>query len=51
MVTPTNHVITGPDLHFAGPLVLWGLLQRLPAKSRRRPKKILTIQGRGPRHT
>ena len=34
MVTPTNHVIAGPDLHRAGPLALWGVLQDLPAKNR-----------------
>ena len=34
MVTPTNHVIAGPDLHRAGPLVLWGFSQDLPAKYR-----------------
>ena len=34
MVTPTNHVIAGPDLHCAGPLALWGFLQDLSAKYR-----------------
>ena len=41
MVTPKNHVIAGPDLHRAGPLALWGFLQDLSAKYRRRPKKVL----------
>ena len=31
MVTPTNHVIAGLDLHRAGPLVLWGFLQDILA--------------------
>ena len=39
MVTPTNHVIAGPDLHLAGPLALWRFLQDLSAKYRGRPKK------------
>ena len=39
MVTPTNHVIAGPDLHRAGPLALWRFLQDLFAKYRGRPKK------------
>ena len=29
MVTPTNHVIAGPDLHRAGPLALWRFSQHL----------------------
>ena len=29
MVTPTNHVIAGPDLHRVVPLVLWRFLQHL----------------------
>ena len=32
MVTLTQHVIPGPDLHCAGPLALGGFLQHLPAK-------------------
>ena len=39
MVTPTNHVIAGLDLHCAGPLTLWGFSQDLSAKYRGRPKK------------
>ena len=34
MVTPTNHVIAGPDLHCAGPQALWVFLQYLSAKYR-----------------
>ena len=34
MVTPTNHVISQPDLHCAGILALWGFLQHLPAEYR-----------------
>ena len=41
MVTLTKHVITGPDLRFAGPLAHSEFLQHLPAKSKRRPKKVL----------
>ena len=40
MVTPTNHVIAGPNLHRAGPLALWGFSQDLPAKYRLRKKKV-----------
>ena len=29
MVTPTNRVIAGPDLHRAGPLALWRFSQRI----------------------
>ena len=32
MVTLTKHIIPGPDLHCARPLVLSGFLQHLPAK-------------------
>ena len=32
MVTLTEHVIPGPDLHCAGPLALRGFLQHLAAK-------------------
>ena len=39
MVTPSNHVIAGLDLHRAGPMALWGFLQDLSAKYRGRPKK------------
>ena len=39
MVTPTNHAIARPDLHRAGPLAVWGILQHLSAKYRGRPKK------------
>ena len=34
MATLTNCAIPGSDLHCVGPLVLWGLLQHLPAKYR-----------------
>ena len=44
MVTPTNHVIAGLDLHCAGPLVLWGILQHLSAKYRGRPTKVLRFE-------
>ena len=30
----TRMLLLGPDLHCAGPLVLWGFLQHLPAKYR-----------------
>ena len=32
MVTPTNHVIAGPDLHRTGSLALWRFSQHLSAK-------------------
>ena len=48
MVTPTNHVIAGPDLHRAGPLALWEFLQDLFAKYRGRPKKVLRFELGGP---
>ena len=32
MVTSTNHIIAGPDLHHAGPLALRRFLQHLSAK-------------------
>ena len=48
MVTPTNHVITGPDLYRAGPLALWGFLQDLSAKYRQRPKKVLRFEREAP---
>ena len=41
MVTHTNHVIPGPDLHCKWPLVLWGLLHNLPAKIGKDQKKVL----------
>ena len=41
MVTLTNHVILGPYLHCALPLVLWGFSQHPPAKYRWRSKKVL----------
>ena len=47
MVTPTNHVIAGPDLLRAGPLALWRFLQDLSAKYRE-DQKSLTISARGP---
>ena len=34
LVTPTNRVIAGPDLHRAGPLALWRFSQHLSAKYR-----------------
>ena len=34
MITLTNHVIAGPDLHRAGPLALWRFLQHRSAKCR-----------------
>ena len=34
LVTPTNRVIAGPDLHRAGPLALRRFLQHLSAKYR-----------------
>ena len=48
MVTPTNHVVAGPDLYRAGPLSLWGFLQHLSAKYRERPKKVLRFERRAP---
>ena len=39
-----TRLISGPDLHGAGPLALWGFLQDLPAKYRGRPKKILQFE-------
>ena len=54
MVTLTKHVISGPDLHCAGPLVLNGFLQHLPAKYKWRSKKFLlseavaSLEGGGP---
>ena len=41
MVTLTNHVIPGPDLHCTGPQVFWGFWQHLPAKTSQRTKKVL----------
>ena len=32
MITSSNHVIAGPELHRARPLALWRFLQRLFAK-------------------
>ena len=40
MATPTTHVISGPDLYCAGPLVL-GEFRNILAKYRRGPKKAL----------
>ena len=34
IVTLTNHVFAGPDLHRAGPLALWRFSQHLSAKCR-----------------
>ena len=48
MVTPTNHAIAGPDLHRAGPLEVWGVLQHLSAKYSGRPKKVLRFERRAP---
>ena len=48
MVTLTDHVIPGLDLHCAGPMALWGFSQHLPAKYRRRPKKVLTSERGAP---
>ena len=42
----TKHVIPGPDLHYAGPLALREFLQHLPGKYKRRPKKVLSSEGR-----
>ena len=39
MVTSSNHIIAGLDLHRDGPLALWGLLQDLPAKYSEDQKK------------
>ena len=44
MLTPTNHVIAGPDLHRARLLALLGFLQDLSAKYRGRPKKVLRFE-------
>ena len=49
MVTPTNHVIAGPDLHRVGPLALWKFLQGLSAKCRGRPQKALRFEPGAPR--
>ena len=49
MVTPTNQVIVGLDLHHAGPLELWRFLQDLSAKYRGRPKKVLHFEHGAPR--
>ena len=46
MVTPTNHVIAGLDLHRASPLALWGFSQDLSAKYRGRPKKSYDLSAR-----
>ena len=43
MVTPTNHVIAGPDLYRAGSLAVWRFLQDLSAKYRERPKKSIGL--------
>ena len=47
MVTPTNHVIAGPDLHGAGPLALWKFLQDFSAKYWEDQKKSYNL-GAGP---
>ena len=39
MVTPTNHVIAGPNLHCVEPLALWRFSQDLSANYMYRPKK------------
>ena len=44
MVTSTNHVIAGPDLHRAEPLAFWGFLQDLSAKYSGRSKKVLGFE-------
>ena len=44
MVTLTKYVTSGPDLHCARPLALRGFLQHLPAKCKRRPKKVLLFE-------
>ena len=44
MVKLTKHVISGPDLHCAGPLELQGFLQHLPATYKIRPKKVLLFE-------
>ena len=36
-----------PDLHYTGPLE-WGFLQHLPAKYRRKPKKVLPSERGAP---
>ena len=49
MVGHSNHVIPGPDLHYAGPMALWGFLQHLSAKCRKKQKKTNnTIRARVP---
>ena len=50
MFTPTNHVISGPDLHRVGPLTLWGFSQDLPAKYRWRKKKSHHLSAQTWRH-
>ena len=47
MVTSTNHVIAGPDLHRARPLTLWRFFQPLSANIVE-DQKNLTISDRGP---
>ena len=49
MVTLTKHVVTGPDLHSAGPLALSGFLQHLPAKFSEDQKKFYHLSA-GPWH-
>ena len=44
MVTPTNHVIAGPDLHRTGPLELWGFFQDLFAQCSGRSKKVFRFE-------
>ena len=44
VVTLTNHVIPGPDLHCARPLILWGFLQHLMPKIGEDQEKILQYE-------
>ena len=50
MVTLTNHVIPGLELHCVRPLVLWRFLHYLPAKYKQRPKKKSYHLSAGPWH-
>ena len=47
MVTSTNHVIVGPDLHCTMPLALWRFSQHLLANIGE-DQKNLTVSARGP---
>ena len=49
MVTLTKHVFPGLNLHYAGPLALWGFLQHLSTKFKCSSKKVL-LSERGARH-